>query len=156
MDSLESVIEEVRAQARTLETSSAFPRQLAERVRAAASWMGTGDTATDDVRFSALLLSRQATRHLEPPAIPGRGVRRVVKQAVRGLVGWYGRYLCQHVAAVGQAFSRLGLAVADRVDRLEAGQARDRDALQAELDTLRARVASLEAALARDEHSASR
>jgi hypothetical protein len=155
VDNHETVLEEVRAQAHSLESSSTFPRHLAERVRAATSWMGTGDTAPDEVRFTAALLSRQATRYLEPPAIPGHGLRRLVKLAIRGLVGWYGRFLCQHVAAVGQAFSRLGLAVAERVDRLEAGQTTDRDALQAELDALRARVASLEAALSRNEHSAS-
>lgn len=155
MDSHEAVVDQVREQARALESEAGFPRRLADRVRATTSWMGAGSDTPDDVRFTAALLSRQATRHLEPPAIPGRGVRRLVKLAVRGLVGWYGRFLCQHVAAVGQAFSRLGLAVAERVDRLEAGQTRDRDALQAELDALRARVASLEAALARDEHSPS-
>lgn len=143
------VVEEVRAQARALEATAGFPRPLAERARATTAWMGTGDAAGDDVRFTAHLLSRQATRHLEPPAIAGAGLRRLVKLAVRGLVGWYGRFLCQHIGAVGQAFARLGLAVADRVERLEAGQARERDALRAEVEELRTRVAGLEAALSR-------
>ncbi len=155
MDSPEAIVDQVREQARALESEAGFPRRLADHVRATTAWMGAGDTTPDDVRFTAALLSRQATRHLEPPAIPGGGIRRLVKLAVRSVVGWYGRFLCQHVAAVGQAFSRLGVAVAERVDRLEEGQTRDRDALRAELDTLRARVASLEAALARNEHSAS-
>ena len=155
MDSREAVVEQVREQARALEASPAFPRAVAERIRASTAWMGAGDRAPDDLRFSALLLDRQATRHLEPSAIPGRGARRLVKVTIRAVVGWYGRFLCQHVAAVGQAFSRLGLAVAARVDRLESDQERDRGALQAELDGLRARVASLEAALAVDEHGAS-
>jgi cell division protein FtsB len=45
---------------------------------------------------------------------------------------------------VGQAFSRLGLAVADRVDRLEADQAAELDALRAEVEELRARLAAME------------
>jgi hypothetical protein len=102
--------------------------------------MGAGDDAPDDVRFAAHLVARQAQRHLEPPAVAGGGVRRLVKVAVRALVGWYGRFLCQHLGAVGQAFSRLGLAMADRVERLEADQARELEALRAEVEELRARI----------------
>src|SRR5688572_6932064 len=118
MDSPQTVVDEVREQARALEREAGFPRRLAERVRATTAWMGVGDRTApgDDLRFSAELLSRQATRHLDPPAVGGRGIRRLVKLAVRALVGWYGHFLCQHVAAVGQAFARLGVAVADRAD----------------------------------------
>ena len=152
-----TVLEEIRAEARAQEASARFPAPLAEKARTASAWMGAGDTGTGgggDVRFAADLLTRQATRHLEPPAVTGSGIRRLVKRVVVALVGWYGRFLCQHLGAVGQAFSRLGVAVADRVEGLESGQARDREAMRAELDELRARVAHLEAALAGDEQAA--
>jgi hypothetical protein len=150
------IVADIRAEAFALEASAGFPGSLAARARAASRWMGTGAPGTPsskgagDVRFAAHLVARQASRHLEPPAIPGTGVRRLVKVAVRALVGWYGRYLCRHLGAVGQAFSRLGLAVADRIDRLEADEAKDRNALRAELAELRARIAALEQAAAPD------
>jgi hypothetical protein len=150
----DTVMAEIRAEARAREASAGFPAPLAEKARTATAWMGTGVTSGDDVRFAAHLLTRQATRHLEPPAVTGSGLRRLVKRAVVALVGWYGRFLCQHLGAVGQAFSRLGMAVAERVEGLESGQARDREAMRAELDELRARVAHLESALAGDEQAA--
>ncbi len=146
MEAHETVVDEIRAQARALESAPGFPAPLAEQARKATGWMGAGEAAFDDVRFSAELLSLQAARHLEPPAITGGGSRRLVKLAVRALVGWYGRFLCQHLGALGQAFARLGRAVADRIDRLEDDDAGDRRALRAELDDLAARVAALEAA----------
>ncbi len=137
------MVADIREQARALESSAGFPGALAARARAASAWMGTGDGA-DDVRFAARLLTRQANRSLEPPAIPGSGLRRLVKVAVVAVVGWYGRFLCRHLGAVGQAFSRLGEAVAGRVERLETDEARHRDALRAEIQELRARIAVLE------------
>ncbi|MGH8974328.1 MAG: hypothetical protein ACRD0C_14150 [Acidimicrobiia bacterium] len=150
----ETVVAEVRDQARALEASPGFPGPLAARVRAATAWMGAGNGAPDDVRFAAHLVARQANRQLEPPAVAGGGLRRLVKVAVVALVGWYGRFLGRHLGAVGQAFSRLGLAVADRVDRLEADQAGELDALRAEVEELRARLADLEAGRARNEPAA--
>jgi hypothetical protein len=147
----ETVVAEVRDEARALEASPDFPGPLAARVRAATAWMGAGDDAPDDVRFAAHLVARQANRHLEPPSVPGGGLRRLVKVGVVALVGWYGRFLCRHLGAVGQAFSRLGLAVADRVDRLEAHQARELEALRAEVEELRARLAALETGGSRSE-----
>ncbi|MGH9003909.1 MAG: hypothetical protein ACRDYV_12350, partial [Acidimicrobiia bacterium] len=77
MEGRENVVAEVRAQARSLESSPGFPAPLAERVRATTAWMGTGNGAGDDLRFAAHLLTRQATRHLEPPPVTGSGVRRL-------------------------------------------------------------------------------
>ncbi|MGH9042176.1 MAG: hypothetical protein ACRDZ3_18310 [Acidimicrobiia bacterium] len=150
MDSPNTVVDQVREQARELEREPGFPAPLAEQVRASTAWMGAGDGAPDDLRFAATLLSRQATRNLEPPDVTGNRIRRVVKVAVLQLVGWYGKFLGRHLGAVGQAFARLGLAVAGRVERLEDDQRRDRVALEAELEALRARVATLEATLAQD------
>ncbi|HLF41131.1 MAG TPA: hypothetical protein VI854_06605, partial [Acidimicrobiia bacterium] len=73
--------------------------------------------------------------------------RRLVKYTVRRLVGWYVRFLGQQVSAIGQASSRLGLAVAGRVEQLEADQAAGRQELLDELAALRRRVAELEARL---------
>ena len=150
----DALLTEIRAEARARETSAGFPAALAGRARAATAWMGSGDQAADGVRFAAQLLSRQANRHLEPPAVTRSGLRGLVKRAIVAVVGWYGRFLCQHLSAVGQAFARVGTAVAERVERLESDQVRDHEAIRAELEGLRARVAHLEAVLAGDEQAA--
>jgi cell division protein FtsB len=147
------VAAEVAAKARALEAEPGFPRPFVERVRAATGWLGVADPAPDDVRHAALLLHRQAHVDLEPPMAARDPLRRAVKQLVRRLVGWYVRFLGAQLGALGQAAARLGLAVAERTERLQATQAADRTELQAELEGLRARVAKLEAALAADSTS---
>ena len=142
-----TVVDEITTKARELESDPSFPRPYVEQVRAAVGWLGAGDSGPDDVRHAALLLSRQAQIDLEPPMAATGRARRLVKYLVRRLVGWYVRFLGQQVSALGQASSRLGLAVAGRVERLEADQASDRQEILDELAVLRARVAELEARL---------
>jgi hypothetical protein len=148
---LAEVAAQVAAEARALEAEPGFPRPFVERVRAATGWLGVADPAPDDVRHAALLLHRQAAVDLEPPMAARDPLRRAVKQLVRRLVGWYVRFLGVQVGALGQATARLGLAVATRTEGLQAAQAADRAELQGELETLRARVARLEAALDGDD-----
>jgi BMFP domain-containing protein YqiC len=65
-----------------------------------------------------------------------------VKRLVSRVLGWYFRFLADQLAALGQGMARLGLAAARRVERMEAEQA----ATRAELESLGARLARLEAA----------
>lgn len=133
-----AVVAEVTSAARALESAPGFPRSFVERVRAATGWLGA--ERVDDLRHAILLLQRQAASDLEPPMAARGWPRRVLKIGVRRLVGWYLRFLGQRIGALGQATARLGLAVAERVERLGAEQA----AARAELDALRARMARLE------------
>ena len=139
-----AVVDEVVAEARSLEAAPGFPRGVIERVRGATAMLAVGESAADNVRHAALLLSRQADVSLEPALGGGRRVDRLVKQAVSRLVGWYVRFLAHQVAALGQATARLGLAVAERTERLGAEEAAHRAEVERRLEDLSARVARME------------
>jgi hypothetical protein len=142
------VVDEVVAEARSLEAAPGFPRRVVEKVRAATVMLAVGEPAVggsgpDNLRQAALLLCRQAEAPLEP-ALGGRRVDRLVKQVVARLVGWYVRFLAHQVAALGQATARLGLAVAERTERLQADEAAHRAEVEQRLEDLSARVARME------------
>ena len=144
---------EVTARAEALAGEPGYPADYVDEVRAATGWLAAdpdgadGGSARPDVRRAALILDRQAAVSLEPPMTAADLPRRLLKKLVRRLVGWYVRFLGQQVAALGQASSRLGLAVAARIERLEADEAAEHGALRAEVATLAERVARLEAQL---------
>lgn len=138
-----AVVDEVLAEARSLEAAPEFPRRLIDRMRGATAMLAVGESAADNVRHAALLLHRQAETSLEP-AIGGRRVDRLVKQVVVRLVGWYVRFLAHQIAALGQATARLGLAVAERTERLQSEDAAHRSEVEKRLDDLSARVARME------------
>jgi hypothetical protein len=142
VESLEAVAVEVAAAARAAEADPGFPREAVERIRAATAWLGVTESADDDLRHAALVLSRQAGVDLAPPTVSSTRARRLVKRLVSRVLGWYFRFLADQLAALGQGMARLGLAAARRVERIEADQA----ATRAELESLRARLARLEAA----------
>ena len=143
VDPEEIVAAEIVASARSHEASESFPRQAIERIRVATNWMSADQPIRGDLRHAALLFQRQAGVDLEPPmGSRGRG-QAVVKQGVRRLIGWYVRFLAQQISALGQASARLGLAVSERTERLEAEAAADRAAIE----VLAQRVADLEARL---------
>ena len=79
------------------------------------------------------MLESQATLDLEVPTASNLPGVAAVKRTVKRLMIWYLRYLAAQITSLGQATSRLGLAVAGRVDRLDA-----------DVVELRARVAALE------------
>jgi hypothetical protein len=93
----------------------------------------------------ALLLEYQAVVDVEAPVRAGPRSRRLVKTVVKKLVGWYVRFLADQVGVLGRTAARLGTAVAERLERLDAEQAALRAEVDAELARLRARVAELEA-----------
>jgi len=139
-----AVVDEVVVEARALEAASSFPREAIERVRAATSWMAA-EATPGDVRQAAQLVVHQAATPVEPQLWSPGPLRRLVKQVVHRLIGWYVRVLAQQVKALGEATARVGLAVAERTERLQAEAASDRAAVSARLDALGDRVARLEA-----------
>jgi hypothetical protein len=148
-----AVVDEVVAEARSLEAAPGFPRRVIEKVRAATDVLSVGVLAVgesaggsgpDNLRQAALLLHRQAEAPLEPALGGRRRVDRLVKQVVARLIGWYVRFLAAQVAALGQATARLGLAVAERTERLQAEDAASRAEVEQRIEDLSARVARLE------------
>ena len=126
-------------------TDAAFPVAYLARVRAAAARLSVTEGGRDDVRSAALLLEQQAVIDLEVPVASRTLPQRLVKQMVRKLIGWYVRFLGHQVGILGQATARLGLSVAERLDRMEAEHTAERTAMAAEIARLSARVAELEA-----------
>jgi hypothetical protein len=141
------LVEEVVAEAATLESAPGFPRDAVARIRVATGWLSAAEPESDDVRFAALLLQRQAGVDLEPPLGSRSWPQRLVNQQVRRLLGWYVRFLAQQISALGQAAARLGLAVAQRSETLQAQAAADKAAVDGRIDDLSARLARLEAQL---------
>jgi hypothetical protein len=152
VEPLETVAVEVAAAARAAEADPGFPREAVERIRAATAWLGVTESADDDLRHAALVLSRQAGVDLAPPTVSSSRPRRLVKRLVSRVLGWYFRFLADQLAALGQGMARLGLAAARRVERIEAEQA----ATRVELESLRARLARLEAAAGSEPEPATR
>lgn len=139
-----AAVDEIVVEARALEAAPDFPREAIEAVRAATSWMAA-EATPGDVRQAAQLVVHQAGVAVEPQLWSPGPVRRLVKQVVHRLIGWYVRVLAQQVKALGEATARLGLAVAERTERLQSEAASDRAALSARLDGLSDRLARLEA-----------
>ncbi|HEV3363980.1 MAG TPA: hypothetical protein VG795_07545, partial [Acidimicrobiia bacterium] len=114
------------------------------RVRKAAARFAVTEGVQDDVRSAALLLEQQAVVDLEAPVAARTLPQRLVKQVVRKLVGWYVRFLGHQMGILGQATARFALVTAERLDRIEAAQSAEREAMTAEISALKARVAELE------------
>ena len=145
LGALGTVAEEVQAEAGRLAAERGFPAPYLARVRAAATRLGVSDGDSDDVRSVALLLEEQSLIDLRVPVSARTLPQRLVKQVVRKLIAWYVRILVDQVALVGQAAGRLGLTVAQRLDRIETEQRAEQAAMGAEIARLQARVAELEA-----------
>jgi hypothetical protein len=140
-----ALADEVRGEAERLAAEPGFPTAYVARARTAAARMAVTEGVRDDVRSAALLLEQQAVIDVEAPVASRTLPQRLVKQAVRKFVGWYVRFLGHQVGILGQATARLGLVVAERLDRMEAEQAAERALMAAEIAALSARVAELEA-----------
>jgi len=139
-----TVAEEVQAEAERLAVEPGFPAAYLARVRTAAARFAVTEGVRDDVRSAALLLEQQAVIEVEVPVASRTLPQRLVKQVVRKLVGWYVRFLGHQVGILGQATARFALVVAERLDRIEATQSAEREAMAAEIAALKARVAEIE------------
>ena len=137
--------DEVQAEARRLAAQTDFPAAYVARVRTATARLAVVEGDRDDVRAAALLLEQQAVIDVEAPVASRTLPQRLVKQLVLKLVGWYVRFVGHQVGVLGQAAARLGLAVAERLERMEAEQGAERAAMAARIAALEARVAELEA-----------
>jgi hypothetical protein len=140
-----TLADEVRTEAERLGAEPGFPAAYLARVRTAAARLAVTEGVRDDVRSAALLLEQQAVIDVEAPVASRTLPQRLVKQLVRKFVGWYVRFLGHQVGILGQATARLGLVVAERLDRMEAEQSAERAVMAAEIAALAARVAELEA-----------
>lgn len=140
-----TLADEVLEEARRLAAEPGFPADDLARIRAAAARLAVTEVAPDDVRGSALLVEQLAVIDVEVPVTVGALPQRLVKQAVRKLISWYVRSLGHQVGVLGRVTARFGLAVAERLDGMEATQRADRKALAARLAALEARVDELEA-----------
>jgi hypothetical protein len=140
-----TLADEVRAEAARVAAEPGFPAAYLARVRAAAARLAVTEGDRDDVRRAALLLEQQAVIDVEAPVASRSLPQRLVKQVVRKFIGWYVRFLGHQVGILGQAAARLGLVVAERLDRMEADQEADRAAMTGRIAALEARVAELEA-----------
>jgi hypothetical protein len=140
-----TLADEVLAEAERLAAEPGFPAVYLARVRTAAARLAVTEGGGDDVRSAALLLEQEAVIDVDVPVASRTLPQRLVKQMVRKLVGWYVRFLGHQVGVLGQATARLGLAVAERLDRMEAEQGAERAVMAAEIAALQARVAELEA-----------
>lgn len=136
----------IAAAAAEREAADGFPRAYVARVRTAAASMSLSATAGDDgLRSAAFALEAQSLIDVDVPTAGASRARRLVKVAVKKAVGWYLRFVGDQVSVLARSAARLGLAVADRVERLDADQAALRAEMEAEIARLRARVAELEA-----------
>lgn len=100
--------------------AAGFPSERLARIRTAAARLAPDHAPTGDLRQAALLLERQAVVDLEVPtasAVPGVAL---VKLVLKKLMIWYLRFLGHQITSLGQATARFGLAVAARVDSVEA------------------------------------
>jgi hypothetical protein len=140
-----TLADEVRAEADHIAGEPGFPAGYLARVRTAAARLAVTEGDGDDVRRAALLLEQEAEIDVEPPVAARSLPQRLVKQLVRKFVGWYVRFLGHQVGVLGQATARFALLVAERLDRMEAEQAAEREAMAARIAALSARVAELEA-----------
>ena len=136
---------ELSAEAARLAAGEGFPAGYLARVRTAAARLAVTEGGRDDVRSAALLLEQQAVIDVEVPVASRTLPQRLVKQAVRKLVGWYVRFLGHQVGILGQATGRFALVVAERLDRMEAAPSAEQAAATARIAALEARVAELEA-----------
>ena len=140
-----TLADEIQAEARRLAAEPDFPAAYLARVRTATARLAVAEDDRDDVRCAALLLEQHAVIDVEAPVASRTLPQRLVKQLVQKLVGWYVRFVGHQVGILGQAAARLGLAVAERLDRIEAEQGAERAALAARIAALEARVVELEA-----------
>jgi cell division protein FtsB len=140
-----TLADEVLAEAGRLAAEPGFPAAYLARVRTAAARFAVTEGVRDDVRSAAFLLEQQAVIEVDVPVTSRALPQRLVKQVVRKLIGWYVRFLGHQVGVLGQATARFGLAVAERLDQVEATQGAERAAMAAQIAALEARVAELEA-----------
>jgi hypothetical protein len=110
------------------------------RVRDAAGRLAVRDLDGTDTGAAVEAVGELAVIDLDVPTESRIPAARLVKRTIKRLVAWYLDYFGRQVSAFGQAVANLGLALADRTQRLEAAST----ALRADIDRLAERVERLE------------
>ena len=128
------VVAGIKREAQAAEADPRFTTAVLDAARALSGRLALGGADPDDIRHAALMLESQASLDLEVPTASNLPGVAALKCTLKRLMIWYLRYLAAQITSLGQATSRLGIAVAGRVDRLDA-----------DIVELRARVAALEA-----------
>lgn len=111
-----------------------------DQVRQASGRLARHGSDFDHVRSLVADVNDAAQIDVEVPTRSRLRAGRVLKTAIKRLVGWYLRYLGDQVAQLGEAVVRLGDAVAERSETIEGRTKR----LELDLATLEGRVARLE------------
>jgi hypothetical protein len=110
------------------------------RVRDAVSRLAVRDLDGTDTGAAIEAVGELAVIDLDVPTQSRLPAARLLKKTVKRLVAWYLDYFGRQVSAFGQAVANLGLALADRTQRLEAAS----NDLRADIDRLADRVERLE------------
>lgn len=118
------------------ETDAGYVAQVRDAVRRLGR-RPAGDAALADALED---LGVVAAIDADIPVRSPRPLLRRVKQVVKALVGWYLRYLAAQTTALGQATVRLGSALAERIDGLDAAD----ESLRVDVARLGRRVDELE------------
>lgn len=111
-----------------------------ERVRTTAGRLAVPDHEPSDVRAALQSLEDATIVDVDIPTASRQPMLRVLKRTIKGLIGWYLRYLGQQITALGEAVVHVGATLADRTDEIEARAA----AVEQQLTELTVRVEHLE------------
>ncbi len=111
-----------------------------EQVRAAADRLAVGDEEPSDLHAALLSVEDTAAVDVDIPTAARLPMVRLLKRAVKVLIGWYLRYLGQQITAFGQAVVHFGGTLVERTEGLEVKTG----ALETQISELAARVERLE------------
>jgi hypothetical protein len=115
-------------------------RRYIEEVRRAAGRLAVREAGPQAARDALADVEDLSDIDIEVPTDSPDVVPKYLKRLVKRVVRWYIRYVAAQVTALGQALSRLGSELIDRIDGLEAST----NKLDARLEDLTARVERLE------------
>ena len=139
------VVNDLDREVEALQAAPSFPAAYAARVREAVRRLDPFPPTPMDVPQALALVAHQARIDVDAPLRTRRRGARAVKIAIKRATAWYLGYLADQVGDLGQSLVHLGVALAERVEAVQAQLAETSAATGAEIELLRARIAALEA-----------
>jgi len=127
-------LDEIGASARAVESSEGFPAAYVEKVRAATARLACTDLDLDDTRSALAMLEQFVNVDAAVPTTSKRASTGLLKRVMLRLTAFALQYVAQQVTLLGQAVVRFGHSLGRRLDAMET-----------DIDDLRARVEQLEA-----------
>lgn len=121
-------------------------RRYVEEVRRAAGRLAVRESGPQAARDALADVEDLTDIDVEVPTDSPDVAARYLKRLVKRLLRWYIRYVAAQVTALGQALTRLGSEIVDRLDGLESSTKE----LDARLEDLTARVERIEHTQHRD------